>query len=166
MVTYRRTVAGPGNSRKKSPQELPGSRWRNSFAFDLTWSTTTTHCDRRRCQLRIDDPRAPSTINNTAALGWHNQTVVAAGLTRPKTQTASTRANYGRNPIPANTVNPLLAAIVSSTLLPGLRIDWTIVGVTGAPEYLLPKVTYNNPAPFGGGAGRVSYVPSYHAREW
>lgn len=111
-----------------------------------------------------DDPLAPPTINNSATLNWHNQTVIAAGVAYSTDGVTRLYGgiNYGRNPIPPDTLNPLLAAIGEWHLTGGFarQLDehWN---VSAALEYLLPnRVTYDNPQlPFGPGAQeRISYV--------
>jgi long-chain fatty acid transport protein len=135
------------------------------LAFDVQWSNY-----RRALRSQTlfasdpDDPRAPATVENSAALNWHNQTVFAAGLACAPDDSTRLYAgiNFGRNPIPPSTLNPLLATIGEWHFTGGLqrRLDdhWNI---TAGLEYLLPKkVTYDNPQlPFGPGAReRVSYV--------
>lgn len=135
------------------------------LAFDVTWSN---YHRALRSQTLVasgpDDPRAPPTIASTTALDWRNQTVFAAGLAYSPDDANRYYAgvNYGRNPIPANTVNPLLAAIGELHLTTGFarRLD-DLWSVTAALEYLVPnEVTYYNPQlPFGPGAReRVSYI--------
>lgn len=111
-----------------------------------------------------DNPLAPLTLNNGATLNWRNQTVIAAGIAYSTNDAARVYGgiNYGRNPIPSDTLNPLLAAIGEWHLTGGFayRLDerWN---VSTAVEYLLPnRVTYDNPQlPFGPGAQeRISYV--------
>ena len=176
MVTYR-NVQLQGLA---LPEEVAaGIAWQPTaqllLAFDLMWSNY--HHALRSQTLSAsnpDDPRAPSTIMNTTVLGWHNQTVVAAGLAYSPEDTTRFYAgvNYGRNPIPANAINPLLAAIGELHLTTGFahRLD-DLWSVTAALEYLLPKeVTYNNPQlPFGSGAQeRVSYIAVHlmFSRRW
>jgi long-chain fatty acid transport protein len=111
-----------------------------------------------------DNPLAPPTITNTAALDWHNQTVVAAGLSYAPDD--ATRlyggVNYGRNPIPSNTLNPLLATTGELHFTAGFARQLSdLWSVSAALEYLVPKqVTYFNPQlPFGPGAQeRTSYL--------
>ena len=101
---------------------------------------------------------------STAPLNWHDPTVLAAGLAYAIDDSSLGYAgvNYGRNPIPSNTLNPLLASIGEWHLTGGLahRLGdtWSL---SGALEYMLPKkVTYDNPnLPFGAGAQeRNSYL--------
>ena len=70
--------------------------------------------------------------------------------------------NYGRNPIPAETLNPLLASIGEWHLTGGFAHQVSdLWRISAALEYLVPKkVTYDNPyLPFGPGAQeRNSYV--------
>lgn len=99
-----------------------------------------------------------------ADLDWRDQTVVAAGIAYSADESSRVYAgiNYGRNPIPAHTLNPLLATIGEWHVTAGysrrLSELWTMIA---AVEYLFPKeVRYDNPQlPFGPDAReRVSYV--------
>lgn len=111
-----------------------------------------------------DNSQAPPEINNKATLNWHNQTVLAAGVaySYDDVNRLYGGVNYGRNPIPANNLNPLLAAIGEWHFTGGfahqLSEHWNL---SAALEYLLPnRVTYDNPQlPFGPDAQeRISYV--------
>lgn len=152
------------------PEEIAcGAAWQATpellVAFDLMWSNYSRALKTQT--LSASDPDnalAPPTITSTSTLGWHNQTVIAAGLAY--TADEATRlyggVNYGRNPIPPSTLNPLLAAIGELHLTAGfarrLSDFWS---VSAALEYLVPnQVTYNNPQlPFGPGAQeRSSYL--------
>ena len=111
-----------------------------------------------------DNPLAPPAITNTATLDWSNQTVIAAGVAYTADDATRVYAgvNYGRNPIPSTTLNPLLAAIGELHFTAGFaRSLGGVWSVSAALEYLVPKqVTYYNPQlPFGPGSEeRTSYV--------
>lgn len=114
-----------------------------------------------------DNAAAPPVLSNTAALNWRNQYVYAVGIAQdltPRT-TAYAGFNYGRNPIPNDTLSPLLAAIAERTVTTGLAhrlsADWR---VAAALEYVLPKkVRYNNPQlPFGADAEERTHYVALH----
>jgi len=133
-------------------------------AFDLMWSDYS-HALRTQTlsASKPDNPAAPA-ITSTAALDWHDQTVVAAGIAYSTDE--ATRlyggVNYGRDPIPSNTLNPLLATIGELHITAGFAHQMSeLWSVSAALEYLVPKhVTYVNPQlPFGPGAeARTSYI--------
>lgn len=121
-----------------------------------------------------DNALAPPSISNSATLNWHDQTVIAAGLEYKLDDVTRLYGgiNYGRNPIPADKLDPLLAAIGELHLTGGFgrRLDtqWDLMG---ALEYLVPNhVTYDNPQlPFGPGAREsISYLAVYVmlSRRW
>jgi long-chain fatty acid transport protein len=104
-----------------------------------------------------DGPGAPPTLSLPSTMNWKDQYVFAIGLAYDLTEKAILRAgyNYGRNPIPANSLNPLLAAIAEHHVTFGggyaFSPKWQ---VSTAVEYAFNnKVTYHNPElPFGPGA--------------
>ena len=85
-----------------------------AFALDVAW---LAYGRALRAQMLAasnpDNPLAPPTIQSTVRLDWRDQTVVAAGLadTLDDGANAYGGVNYGRNPIPPATLNPLLASI-------------------------------------------------------
>ena len=151
------------------PQEIVGGvAWQATpkvlLALDLMWSDYS-HALRTQTLFatKPDNPAAPS-IASIATLGWHDQTVIAAGIAYAIDDAMRIYGglNYGRNPIPSNTLNPLLATIgevhVTGGFAHRLSDLWS---VSAAIEYLVPKrVTYDNPQlPFGPGAeARTSYL--------
>jgi long-chain fatty acid transport protein len=104
-----------------------------------------------------DDPGAPPTLALPSTLRWRDQYVFAIGIAYDLTEKAILRAgyNYGRNPIPAKSLNPLLAAITEhhATIGAGYAFSpkWQ---VSTAVEYSFNnKGRYDNPElPFGPGA--------------
>ncbi len=104
-----------------------------------------------------DNPGAPSALALPSTLNWRDQYVFAIGIAYDLTEKAILRAgyNYGRNPIPAKSLNPLLAAITEhhATFGAGYAFSpkWQM---SGAVEYAFNnKVVYDNPElPFGPGA--------------
>jgi len=152
------------------PQEIAaGTAWQATervlLAFDLMWSDYS-HALRSQSLLAAnpDNPAAPPAIASLSPLNWHNQTVVAGGLAYSLDDATRVYGgvNYGRNPIPTETLNPLLASIGEWHLTGGFaRQVSDLWRLSAALEYLVPKkVTYDNPSlPFGPGAQeRNSYV--------
>jgi long-chain fatty acid transport protein len=152
------------------PQELAGGiAWqpmpRLLMALDLKWFDYSRALRTQTLSAsNPDNPQAPPTISSTSALDWRDQVVVATGLAYTVDESTNFYAgiNYGRNPVPAQTLNPLLAAIGELHLTAGIAgkvgDGWR---AAAALEYLVPKeVTYYNPQlPFGPGAQeRTSYV--------
>jgi long-chain fatty acid transport protein len=131
----------------------PDARWMIAFKWSwLNWgdalktSTLTA--------TGPNNPLAPSTLSSTAMLDWKNQNVLAIGVERVLDERTVVRGgfNYGRNPIPPQTLNPLLAAIGESHLTLGFsRRMGRTWAVDSGIEYLFTKsVTYTNPElPFG-----------------
>lgn len=116
---------------------------------------------------RPDHPDAPPVIELEANQGWRDQTVVAAGIEYEWNDRTAVRAgfNYGRNPIPRENLNPLLASIGQRAVTLGAerRIgqDWRLAG--GAEYTFREKIRYTNEAlPFGPGAVEVSEVLALH----
>ena len=104
-----------------------------------------------------DNPGAPPTLALPSTLNWRDQYVFAIGIAYDLTEKAILRAgyNYGRNPIPANSLNPLLAAITEHHATCGAGYAFSPKWqMSGAVEYAFNNaVTYDNPElPFGPGA--------------
>jgi long-chain fatty acid transport protein len=105
----------------------------------------------------------PPTLAQTAAIDAQNQWVFALGAAFAASEqlTLYGGVNYGRSPIPAQNLTPLIAAIGETHLTAGFRHalspEWAL---SGALEYLLPRsVSYDNPAsPLGPSTERLSYV--------
>jgi long-chain fatty acid transport protein len=121
-----------------------------------------------------DHPAAPPLLRNQSTLDWRDQYVFAIGAAYELDTQSVIRAgyNYGRNPIPGSTTNPLLAAISeqSVTLGYGRRLSRLWEVSTGV-EYSLPnKVTYTNPElPFGLNAQERNEFVVFHlmlSRRW
>ena len=121
-----------------------------------------------------DNPAAPPTLALPSTLNWRDQYVFAVGAAYDLTEKAILRAgyNYGRNPIPSNTLSPLLDPIGEHTVTFGggysFSKRWQ---VNAAVEYTLKnKVTYNNPElPLGPGAEEEQEVIVVHlmlSRRW
>lgn len=152
------------------PQEVVGAlAWQATpellLALEVSWYNYARAIKSQ--SLHASDPDnvlAPPTIASTTNLDWRNQTVVTAGFAYAPDDARRFYGgvNYGRNPIPAQSLDPLLAVIGEWHLTLGyarkLDANWS---VSAALEYLVPKsVTYDNPQlPFGPGAQeRVSYL--------
>ena len=104
-----------------------------------------------------DNPGAPPALSLPSTLNWSDQYVFAIGIAYDVTEKLILRAgyNYGSNPVPENSLNPLLAAITEHHITFGggyvFSPKWQ---VSTAVEYAFNNaVTYSNPElPFGPGA--------------
>ena len=117
---------------------------------------------------------APASIESTATLNWKNQTVYALGTAYAYDNRTTLRAgfNYGANPVPAQNMNPLLAAISVRHWTAGasrrLAGGWEL----GAGFEYQPgsRVRYSNPqAPLGVNAEeRNKYLAAHFmlSRRW
>ncbi|HEX9593411.1 MAG TPA: outer membrane protein transport protein [bacterium] len=176
QVTYRDvTLSGAGQ-----PQELGvGVAWQASetllVAAELTWLDWSRAARRSRLRARDPDrPAATPVIESDTPLNWRDQYVIALGLAWDVTERTVLRAgyNYGRNPIPDDTLNPLLPNIAEHHLTAGaghrLTGQWRM---DVAVEYQLPhEVTYTNPdLPFGPDAQEHQEFAAVHvmvSRQW
>lgn len=175
-VTYRRVrVSG-----MKTPAELGlGVAWRPAPGWELALDVSHLNWSgaMRASTLTAalpDQPLAPSTLTQTSVADWRDQTVLALGLAVDLNARTRLMAgiNHGRNPVPPENLNPLLATIHDTHLTLGLRRagrdgwDWY-----GGLEWGLPvTVTYTNPAlPFGPNAQeRSAYLAAHFmaSRRW
>lgn len=138
---------GFGSALKLTPDLL--------LALDIDW----LHWARalKSSTLRASGPdssAAPQTIVSTTPLNWKNQFVFALGASYAVDPKLTVRAgyNYGKNPIPNETLTPLLAAIAEQTITSGFSYQMSeLWKLSGALEWQLTKhVTYTNPnSPFG-----------------
>jgi long-chain fatty acid transport protein len=128
------------------------------LSVELTWIDWSTAVRQSTLTAKNpDNPAAPSVIKLKADHNWRDQYVVALGFVYEWTERFLVRGgyNYGRNPIPDENLNPLLAMIPEHHLMAGagyrLTSHWRI---DGGVEYIPPtSVTYTNPnAPFGADA--------------
>ncbi|MGE5698476.1 MAG: OmpP1/FadL family transporter [Deltaproteobacteria bacterium] len=121
-----------------------------------------------------DNPAAPPSLALTSKLNWRDQYVFAVGAAYDLTEKAILRAgyNYGKNPIPADTLSPLLDPIGEHTGTFGggysFSKRWQ---VNAAAEYnFRNRVRYNNPQlPIGPGAEEEQEVIVAHvmlSRRW
>jgi long-chain fatty acid transport protein len=127
--------------------------------------------------LTLDGPNsagAPAAIASPATLDWKNQTVYAIGIAYRYDERTTLLAglNYGANPIPAQTMSPLLAAITERHVTAGIsrRFDsgWEFGG--GVEYEPGARVAYSNPqAPLGVNAEERNKYIAMHAmlsRRW
>ena len=162
------------------PQEIgfgislrPADPWLISVKVAwLNWSgalnsTTLTATD-------PDNPAAPTRLENKGTLNWRDQYVFALGAEYKFNDRTSILGgyNYGKNPIPNETTNPLLAAFAEQHITLGflhkLGASWILAA---GLEYDFRKtVTYNNPElPFGAGARETGELAALHVglmRRW
>jgi long-chain fatty acid transport protein len=175
-VTYRDvTLAGASQ-----PQELGvGVALQTTetllVSAELTWLDWSRAAKRSRLRARDPDrPAATPVIESDTPLDWRDQYVIALGLAYDLTERTVLRAgyNYGRNPIPDDTLNPLLPNIAEHHLTAGagyrLGDQWRLAV---ALEYQLPHaVTYTNPdLPFGPDAKEHQEFAAVHvmvSRQW
>jgi long-chain fatty acid transport protein len=124
-------------------------------ALELTWINWDSAFNTLTLKASDpDNPAAPAKLEIPTRLDWRDQYVIAVGLAYEPTDALILRAgyNYARNPIPNDTLNPLLATITQHhvTVGAGYRFgaSWEL---NGAFEYHIPeKATYTNPEqPFG-----------------
>jgi long-chain fatty acid transport protein len=121
-----------------------------------------------------DNPLAPPSINSSSSLSWRDQYVIAVGVGYDASPNTTWLAglNYGRNPIPTENTDPLLAAFAEMHATLGfihkLNQQWR---VSAGVEYDFAKtVTYTNPQlPFGTNAQERDEVIAIHlgiSRRW
>ncbi len=124
--------------------------------------------------IKPDNPAAPPSVVNTISLDWRDQYVVALGASyRWDKRTALWGGyNYGRNPIPERTSNPLLGTFGEHHVVLGvtrsLGDHWQFAT---ALEYdVKASMPSNNPElPFGPGAHETGELLAFHfglSRRW
>jgi len=146
-------------------QATPALLWTAELNW-LNWSKAMT-----TSTLSISNPDNPAAIPQvtaTAVNNWRDQYVIALGLEYKMESGTVYRAgyNYGRNPIPAENLNPLMASIAEHHLTVGLGMQaWTDWLLDLGVEYdLRNAVTYTNPnLPFGANATEKGEVLVLHA---
>lgn len=96
-----------------------------------------------------DNALAPETLEFVSKLNWRDQYVIAIGAERRLSERTTIRGgfNYGRNPVPDNTLTPLLPLLGEKAFTAGitrkLSGPWEF---SAAALYQLPvKVRYTNP---------------------
>jgi len=141
---------------------------------ELTWLDWSRAAKRSHLKARDPDKQGAPVIDQETDLNWRDQYVVALGLAYDLSEHTVLRAgyNYGRNPIPDETLSPLLPNIAEHHLTAGaghqLSDHWRI---DAALEYQLPhEVTYTNPdLPFGPDAREHQEFAAVHvmvSRQW
>ena len=162
------------------PRELAfGAAWRattNSLlSMKVDWLNWADALRSSTLQLGApDQPAAPGSISQSSALNWRNQTVVSLGIAHVLNERTTLRAgfNYGRNPVPMETMSPLLASIGERHFTAGgsyrMSNGWEL---GGGVEYLpRASVSYSNPgAPLGVNAEEhVNYIAAHFmlSRRW
>jgi long-chain fatty acid transport protein len=169
-VRYRQATA----KGLKLPQEL-GVGYARQATRNLLWTAELNWLDWSRAMttstLSISDPDNPAAIpqiSMPAVNNWRDQYVVAVGMEYKTDSGMHYRAgyNYGRNPIPAENLNPLFASIGEHHLTLGagqrLNVNWSLDA--GIEYGLSRKVTYTNPSlPFGPNAQERGEVLVLHA---
>lgn len=125
----------------------PADAWLLSFKLNwLNWDDAINDV-----KLRATNPNnslAPAVYGSTNPADWKNQWVIATGVAYNWDDRTTIYAghNYGKNPIPRETTNPLLAGILEHHLTLGAarKIDQNWLA-TGGVEWMLPvKVKYNS----------------------
>ncbi len=155
-VTYQNLILEGADQ----PQELGiGLAWQASpdwlLAFELNWINWSDAFHQSR--LTASQPNnagAQAVIQITNNHNWRDQYVMSIGAAYQWNEAMILRAgyNYGRNPIPNETLSPLLAPITEHHLLAGFSYrhnkNWSSEFVF---QYDLPaEATYTNPSlPFG-----------------
>ncbi|VAW76725.1 hypothetical protein MNBD_GAMMA15-168 [hydrothermal vent metagenome] len=133
----------------------------------IDWSGAVT-----RGTTRASDPgnpAAPPVLKNSLTYNWRDQYVFAVGAAYDWNTSVRLRAgyNYGRNPIPDESINPLLNIIDKHHLTVGfgytLDSTWQI---DGALEWSIRNdATYTNPElPFGSNAEATGETVALHLR--
>jgi long-chain fatty acid transport protein len=154
------------------PQELSaGVAWRRDkllLSAKLAWLNWDDALDRQT--IRASDPAGPAALpalQRDSPLNWKDQYVLALGFayTTGWRATVYGGLNIANNPVPPETLTPLLSpAIARRHVTGGLSVPlgggWKI---SGGALYVLPeKVTYANPAlqPFLGADAeeRIEYL--------
>ncbi|MEK6692953.1 MAG: outer membrane protein transport protein [Nitrospirota bacterium] len=157
-----------GLGKVKYDADIEGFTWPQQLGFgvgirpnkklligvDLTWVNWSDAMDVMTVKAsNPDNAMAPASMDIPFKMKWEDQWVFALGAAYKATDSLTVRAgyNYGKNPIPAETLSPLFPAIVEHHLTVGLGYTFGIWRIDGAWEYALNKeVTYTNPdAPFG-----------------
>jgi long-chain fatty acid transport protein len=126
----------------------PADAWLLSFKLNwMNWDDAIN--DVRLRATKPNNPAAPAVYPfPTAAADWKNQWVFATGVAYNWDDRTTIYAghNYGKNPIPRENTNPLLAGILEHHLTLGaarkINQDWL---ATGGVEWMLPvKVKYDS----------------------
>lgn len=134
-------------------------RWRLIAEINwIDWSSALK--DSTLSASNPNNPDAPATQRFVSALNWRDQYVVVVGAERRLSDLMTVRGgvNYGRNPIPDETLTPVLSVIGETTVAAGftrqLSSQWE---VSGAALYqIYNKARYTNPqSPLGPDSSEV-----------
>jgi long-chain fatty acid transport protein len=134
-------------------------RW--LYAADVKWINWADAMRASTVTARDPDSAfAPVSLAVTSTMNWHNQWVWAAGASYQLSDRWLLRGgyNYGKSPVPEETVNPLLTGFAEHTLTFGSRYSWrpTWSLEDGLEWQIRKRVTYNNPEwPLGPGASET-----------
>ena len=155
-VTYHDVEASGLNQPQEAGVGLAYQVTNNLLAaIELTWIDWSRAVKRSTLTARKpDNSAAPPRLEQEADLHWRDQYVFAVGLAYDVTEHTTLRCGYNgaRNPIPDESVTPLLAPTTRHHVTTGIghRLSerWRI---DGAVEYQVDeKITYTNPnLPFG-----------------
>ena len=130
----------------------------------------------KKTELRATDPSIAglADINSTSTMNWDNQLVFATGMAYQYNDKLTLYAgyNYGKNPIPKEHTNPVVAGIFDHHLTFGgsykYNSQWTLFG--GIEYDFRKKVEYTNPElPFGNDAQLRNEAVWLHlmvSRQW
>ena len=130
----------------------------------------------KKTELRATDPSIAglADINSTSTMNWDNQLVFATGMAYHYNDKLTLYAgyNYGKNPIPKEHTNPVVAGIFDHHLTFGgsykYNSQWTLFG--GIEYDFRKKVEYTNPElPFGNDAQLRNEAVWLHlmvSRQW
>ncbi|WP_428312967.1 OmpP1/FadL family transporter [Hydrocarboniphaga sp.] len=126
----------------------PSDAWLLSTEINwVDWSSAM-----RASTLKLEDPNnadVPQQLSLQSRLDWRDQYVFAIGAEYQWNSTTSLRIgyNYGRNPIPSQTLNPALAVTSNRTFALGFAYDFMPQWRFSSCLYYEPFVetTYTNP---------------------
>jgi long-chain fatty acid transport protein len=161
---YVNTPSNPANFR------VVDAQWPETFGVGLAWQASTPlmlAADIKRIRwsqtlatFRLEANGVPVFGPGGAPQNWHDQTVYMLGGQYQLNPGVAIRAgyNYAKNPVPADTLNPLAPAIVESHYTLGL--GWRVSSghrIDASLAYT-PGVTQTNPNLYGPGvAGTVTH---------
>ncbi len=176
VVTYNQVEIGGINQ----PEEAGiGIAWDVNDAWlvsaEINWINWSDAINTSFLNIsKPDNPLAPPALSQTAAINWHDQYVFALGTAYETTHNSIYRAgiNIANNPIPSESITPLLAPIARYHVTGGygttLSSQWRF---DAALEYQFKESeTYTNPQlPLGSDTRTTVEVIALHAvfsRQW
>lgn len=124
------------------------------FAADLTWVNWSDAIETVKIKT---DSSVPEMRTIPFKMNWKDQVVFAVGSAYKSSENLTLRIgyNYGKNPVPAETLSPLFPAIVEHHLTIGFGYKiGEKINLDGAWEHAFNKSVkyFNKDAPFGPGA--------------